>query len=220
MKYHERLYDVYVLLGDPTKEPLWHWASWRQAVDILDPIIEAARGKPSMRSTQYPAQDKGTISFGRMGWNAKGHHKWTHGSPTTGDESYAWKFLSTEVWGPSWNECEKEMVAPDVYFGFVNEALTGAAPPLAFNPVVVFATSAELPAQVLMDARAVVSKLTQLMNSVLAVHQRRPWGYSAAGGFTGAIQDLSATGLFKMGPRHTCPPSLQMFNAEWRLLKK
>ncbi len=221
MEFHEREYDLYAVLGDPETGPLWRWSEWSEATRILTPIVQTARGKPAVRTTQLTGNHRRQIPFGRLGWDENSHQKWTHSSPRSGSASSAWWFLSLEVWVPSWTTCAREKTAPDVFLNVVNEASdAGAVRELAFNPVLILASSVELASETRTAARTAASELTALMNAKLAVMKRRPWGRPfGGGGFTEAIQDLAVAGLFKVGDRHQRPVDLSTFAEPWELLQ-
>jgi len=220
MAFYERQYDLYVLLGNAEAMPLWRWPEWYQAACILSPIIKAGRGKPAVRCSQYSVDGKQRISFGRLGWDEKSHQKWTHSSPSNGPESSGWRFRSLEVWSPSWTACEREKTAPDVFLCITNEAVAGGfSRILAFNPVVILAVSVDLTEETRGAARRSALKLASLVQAKLAVTKRRPWGRAVGGiGFTGAINDLGVTGLFKVGNRDQRPVDLATLNEAFELL--
>ena len=211
MAFHDRRYLVDVLLGDPHTLPLWHDNHWRTAAAALDPIVAAARDKAAVRSLQYEARKP--VAFGRIGWNARGHHKWTWSDLEALQAQGRW-FCSMEMWAPSWTICEREDRAPDVFASIHNEQSPGSA--VSFNPVVLvavagdYATGQEQRSQLLRALRASV-------NPLLHVWKERPWGRSSGGGFTDAIQDLAFSGLFKPGQRHGGVPSPAIFAETWTL---
>jgi len=197
--FHTGKYDTYFVLGDPDAEPLWNRRVWSSAVVALDPIIRSARGRASVRSVQYLPDQKGTVKFGRIGWNAKGHQKWAHGSPVNYQESALWDFLSVEVWAPGWNICGREDRAPDVFLDITDgSGGLGYNQSLSVNPVVVFAVTVDLSTRLLNEIQHAVKELLRLTNAKLAGWKRRQWGSSVGSGiFTNSIQDLRFSGLFK-----------------------
>src|SRR5665213_1016374 len=100
MSFSDRQYEVFVVLGDPKAESAWSEPRWELIADIFDPLVQKARGRAAVRSTQLSigqgSPNQRAISFGRIGWNAPGHKKWVHTLATGGVE-----FISTEVWAPS-----------------------------------------------------------------------------------------------------------------------
>ena len=217
MAFHNRKYQTYCFLGDPKTAPLWQWPQWNAVLPTLDPIIAAARAKAAVRSNQYLPNQQGTVKFGRIGWNVKGHEKWVHISPTNSPESSTWAFLSVEVWAPSWNVCQRENLAPDVFLGITNEALSGGhGRELSFNPVVIFAVFADLAEAIPEQVQAAASQIATTTAAKLCGHQVRPWGISSGIGFSYAIQDLGITGLFKPGPRHTDTVDFDLLAEKWK----
>lgn len=215
MAFHTGDYDTYVLLGDAASRPLWHWSNWQQLVPKLDPLVQAARGKPALRSTQFISNQRSTVKFGRIGWDEKSHQKWTHGSPVSSPASTNWKFLSVELWAPSWTECERQGLAPHVFLSVSSEAVTSSAQ--AFEPVVLLAVASEVAGREQILVTAAVDQLVQVIAAKLVAFQRRPWGRSVGRiGFTNAIQDLHVSGLFKPGRRHDRPVDLDLFADAWQ----
>src|SRR3954463_10229562 len=121
MSFNDRPFDVYLVLGDPRRPPAWSSPVWSRIAAHLDPLVAAARGPAAVRSCQLRrgagTPNQSGISFGRIGWNEKGHRKWTHG-PADGD---AIEFVDAEVWAPSWTACQREDRAPDVFLRMRNE---------------------------------------------------------------------------------------------------
>jgi hypothetical protein len=212
MRFHERVYDVTVLLGDPSAPPLWRWTAWQEAARALDPLVAEARGPAALRSTQYDGSAE--VRFGRIGWNAAGHAKWTHGSPVTGEASLRWRFADAEAWAPGWTACEREDRAPDVFLLVKSEASSGQGQPLAFEPVVLLAAAADLGAGVQADAAA--EALRALTAARLVAHTRRPGGIASGSGFTAALQDVASTGeLYAPGKRHARAVDVRTLAGEW-----
>jgi hypothetical protein len=52
MAFHDREYQVYVMLGRPNAPPPWLELIWTRLFHALDPIIGAARGAAAVRSVQ------------------------------------------------------------------------------------------------------------------------------------------------------------------------
>ena len=218
MAFHAADYDAYVALGDPNAPPLWSWRVWQRFLPAIDPLMQAAREKPAVRSTQYLPNQAGVVKFGRLGWKKSDHQKWSHGSPTNQEESKCWSFLSLEVWAPAWTVCEREDRAPDVFLSMSNEALVGGYhQELLFNPVVVFAVVSELARLERSLAPRVLSAFRELAAPKLVGYRQRPWGYpSGSVGFTNSIQDLAVSGLFKAGPRHKGEVGFHLFTEHWQ----
>ena len=218
MSFHERRYHLHVVLGDPANARIWDWAVWPNVARLVDPLIAGSRGAAAVRS--YQKNNTGNwIRFGRIGWNNKGHQKWTHGSPRNYSESINWWFLYMELWAPSWTVCRREGVAPDVYFGFCNEGFEGFRGDysrLTFNPYLVLAVAEKSTPGKLCEDVAV--NLTRLLNARLHAYQKRSWGLPVSDfGFSDAIGDLMVSSVFKPGPCHYMKPSLDLLRGEWDL---
>lgn len=220
MAFHDRSYQVYVILGDPSSPPVWQWSRWEFVADLLGPLVTSQRGRAAVRCSQLaPGRDR-PLAFGRLSWAEASHQRWTHQSPITGSESADWLFEGMEAWAPSWTVCEREGLAPDFFLSVVNEAAgAGWQEQLAFNPLVVIAMADSEGQPRLDQLREAVVNLSDFLGSRLTVHQERDWGVATGGGgFANAIQDLDSTGLFKPGPRHRRPVDLGTLAEEWRLL--
>lgn len=216
MPFHTRQFDTYCILGDPAAAPVWNWSEWSALLTCIDPIVSSARGRPAVRSNQYLADQKGTVKFGRIGWNEKGHHKWTHKSPANAADSETWRFLNAQIWAPSWTICERENRAPDVFLEIANESFSGGFnEQLSFNPVIILAVSIDLSNQIADQIRTVVDAFVKTTHAKLSGFKRRPWGTSNLGGFTNAIQDLCISGLFKAGPRHSGNVDFNLLADDW-----
>lgn len=218
MGYHTANYQVYVALGDPKAAPLWQWKVWQRFWPEISPLINAARGKPAVRSTQFLGKLAGDVKFGRLGWKEADHQKWCHGSPTNKAASRSWRFLNTEVWGPAWTACEREDLAPDVFLSVADESLEGGPrKDLLFNPVVILAVVSELAQRHSTEMDNAVSALRELTAAKLVCYKRRAWGKSVGSdGFTNAIQDLALSGLFKPGPRHKGELGVHLLAEKWK----
>jgi hypothetical protein len=215
---NNRSYKIAVLLGSAKAIPLWEWVNWQSVAAVIDPIVRRARGKPGVRCSQYEGQD--SVRFGKIGWNETGHQKWTHGSPMNSEKSQGWLFSYFEIWCPIWTACERDGLPPDFYLSISNEGSSaGFQQELAFNPTVVAAVGQDLRGEVAELVDAAVIEIAKLTEAELAAQMIRPWGFSLDGvGFTNAIQDLGVLGLFKPGPRHDRPVTLDTFQHGWQLL--
>jgi hypothetical protein len=215
MSFHDRKYQVFVILGNPATEPAWTESKWKYISEILNPLVQRARGSTAVRSSQMRAgtgsPNQRGISFGRIGWNERGHQKWIHSSSSnSGNE-----FISTEVWSPSWTSCEREGIAPDVYLAVRNEKSTPTEQ-VTFNPICILAVATDADMQIISRVRSSAEAISDVLNYVLRVHCMRTWGVRFGNvGFTNAIGDLFVTGLFKPGPRNQKSPSIEMLEGSW-----
>jgi hypothetical protein len=218
--YFAKVYDLYVILGAPDSPQLWEWENWQKLAARIDPLVALSRNKAAVRTTQFVVDQKRTVSFGQIGWNEKGHHKWTHNSPTTNKTSLGWSFLGMEMWSPTWSICEREKEAPDIYFAFLNENFWPKSNSLKFNQTIIFAIGQRLGTVALDNARKFVLQLSSDLNSPLFAYQKRTWGkaFGNSGGFSDCIQNLASIGLFKVGNYHNRPLDLNTFAEKWELL--
>ena len=76
MAFHDREYELYVVLGGPNAVPPWVNSTWNQVSSAIDPLMQAARDRPAVRSMQLGPKpgsaNQRSISFGRIGWNDRG----------------------------------------------------------------------------------------------------------------------------------------------------
>ena len=215
--FHARIYDLYVILGATDSPELWQWKNWQSIADGLNPFISLSKGKAAVRTTQFSNTDKKHISFGQIGWNEKGHQKWTHGSPITGKESDSWYFMGMELWSPDWNVSVRAKLAPDVFFALNNQISSHRKTPIKFNQIIIFAVSVDAGETIRANARKWVQELSLKLNSPLTAYQERAWGkaFGNSGGFSNSIQDMASTGLFKVGDYHNRPVNLETFEEPW-----
>lgn len=225
MAFHKRDYDVYaILVGSEAPKP-WLAPCWRSISEATASVFSAARDRPAVRSTQLggAAPRMRSISFGRIAHDEKGAAKWTHerdGQLVSGDAAH---FLGSEVWAPSWNACERDGKAPDVYLCISNEELSPASESgtakLQFSSKCIFAIASDLGERVRHDSRLAAEALSNLLASPLSAVCIRPWGNTTSGtAFTNAINDISVIGLFSPGPRHNTSPALAMLKGDWTSL--
>ena len=211
MAFFSREYEVFLLLAAPDATPLWQAAQWTPFAASLDGLIAQARGKAGVRSHQYNPKGK-PIAFGRLGWDATSHAKWTHTAATTQA-----RFMSLEAWAPTWTVCEKDGLAPDVFLALANESLLGlAGKPLQFGQRLVCAIATDMGAEAAATLQAALAQLAAQQDAVVFAHTRRQWGSASPyGGFTGAIQDMLIGGLFQPDDPHARPLDAATFRAAW-----
>lgn len=213
MAFFSREYEVFLLLAAPASPGLWQQEQWTPFADAVNRIVAQARGKGAVRSHQYNPAGK-LIAFGRMGWDAKGHARWTHTAATT--EA---RFMSLEAWVPAWTTCEKDDLAPDLFISLFNEAyLNRAGKPLLFGQRLVCAVATDLGQEAAATMRAALAQLAAKQQAPVFAHARRPWGKAMLGGFSSAIQDLALTDLFKPGDAHARPLDADTFKGSWEML--
>jgi hypothetical protein len=218
MGFNDRQYRVFVALGDPAAEPAWMPSKWAKLAEIFDPVIQRSRDRAAVRSLQLRAgpgsPNQRAISFGRIGWNAAGHEKWT--ASVGSNEGSGVEFMNTEVWAPSWTTCGRQGQAPDAYIGLRNERETADAV-VTFNPMLIFAIALDQRDETIALGSAAASVAAELLGSLLRVSCVRPWSYRLGDvEYTNAIGDLLTTGgLFKVGKRHLRPLSPDAFAGNW-----
>lgn len=210
MSFFKREYEVYLLLAGPDAPGLWQAEQWNPFAASLDQLMVQARGKAGLRSHQYNPQGK-LIPFGRLGWNAASHAKWTHTPATTQA-----RFMSLEVWAPTWTSCEKDDLAPDLFIALANEALLGLdGKTMQFGQRLLCAIATDLGLAAADTLRQTLTQLGVQQQAPWFAHTHQPWGRAAYGGFSCAIQDMLLSGLFQAGDPHCRPLDAASFREPW-----
>lgn len=229
MAYHNREYEVYLILGNPRLRPLWHWSNWRIAAALFEPLSTVPRGPAAVRVDQaVPGEPGKRARFGPLGWNEASHRKWTFGStvrkgglgPTT-KTSKRGKFLGMEAWSPSWHRCEASDRAPDFYFQIFN-LKTFPEQPLKFNPIILCAAGVSLGRDYLHRFAQAAKSLARLVDSRLFARKRRAWGLdSELGGgiFERSLMDLPLEGDLFRGNPHLRPTDLRILAEKWEKVR-
>jgi hypothetical protein len=194
----------------------WAWETWQQIANMLDPVVSAVFGTPSVYSRQGERTRRlRSISFGRMTWNERSHQRWTHGSPVTIGQSDDWEFVDTQIWVPGPKECERERKRPNLYIQVLNGALTESGP-VRFSAIVLLAVACDLPETVRYSVDRAMHDLKHLLRAKLRAYKVRSWSRPFGFMTVDSIMDLD-TWLFKVGPRHDQEPSLALFHEEWQV---
>lgn len=136
MRFHERLYQLHIILGDKNEPALWEPQGWQAIQICLSRVAKAARGPASLDSLQYiPALGDKYVDakFGRLGLSEESDKKWLH-DYTGFPERKEWIFHSVELWAPGRITCDNQNMAPDVYLGIANESYYRDFASTKFNP--------------------------------------------------------------------------------------
>lgn len=211
--FHTGEYDVYVVLTGADAPSPWTTAAWLPLAETLAPFVASPRGKAAVRCTQLDRATRKKASFGRLAWNEASHRKWTHDGAQAGGAP--WIFLGAEAWAPAWTQCEKDNAAPDCFVALSTPASGMTDKPVRFGGKLLVALTVDAPADTRAALRAAMQRIARASRSPLAVYQRRPWGRAAFGGFTGAINDLAYTGLFKAGDPHARAVDADSLSETW-----
>jgi hypothetical protein len=218
MQFHDREYEVYAILGSPAASPPWVHSTWVEVSAALDPLMQTARDRPAVRSDQLRPKpgspNQRAISFGRIGWNELGARKWTHkedGQLLSGDRA---EFMTSEAWAPSWNVCERDGLAPDVYFVVKSQS---DFPKLNFSSTCILASASDLGSESTAQARRSAEAIATVLQAAARGYCVRPWGRTIEGStsYSNAINDLFIVGLFKPGPLDGERVSLSIFKDTW-----
>lgn len=186
-----RRYVVEVIFGAPAAEPLWRRRTWARVVPALDPLMVSPRGPAVVRTLQYGPDGK-PLPFGRLGWDAASHLRWTQAGAT--------RFGSTECWAPSAQRCARDDRPPDVYLSIADPE-GNITREVAFRPLVLLAVAADLGAPPVAAGRTAAREIARVTRALLHVRAERPWGRrSGPDAFTDAIQDLPLGRWFRRQP--------------------
>ena len=193
----DRRYDLYAFLGRPDATLPWIATSWARIAAALDPLVLAARDRAAVRTTQFdPSSAKSRVhSFGRIGWNKRGAAKWTHATEGMLLSGTRARFLTCEMWAPSWTVCERDGRSPDVYFAMRDHhAWAWSKTPLSFRACGFVAVAQDMPT--VGDAvRGAAVEVARAFDAVLFAHLARAWGEPFGDiGFSNAINDLIPAG--------------------------
>jgi hypothetical protein len=219
MGFGDRQYDLYVILGNPELSPIWTEPAWSHIASALDPLIQMVETPTAVRTLQLRpgpgSPNQRAISFGRIGWNQKGHDKWVHQvSGNDGTEELP-QFINAEIWAPHWKTCEKRNWPPDVYVAFRNEKTWAKL--VKFNPAILIAVAKDRSGRMSDQGRTIAARICQVVSSVLHVHSERPWARPLGqGGMHDSINYRLTTGLFKVGPIHNRHVSAEMLEGAWQ----
>lgn len=180
MKFHRRSYDVWVMSTFET--PPWDRRCWAKLVPIVEPLLDVP--KTSVRTSQYvgPAGKKRLARFGKLGWNAASHARWT--SPAARGAS----FLSMELWCPGWSTCARRDLAPEVFLSMLLPSAAGAPTSEARLLFAVAVDSPNAP-----SAKQAGAELAIALQAEQRVTKRRAWGTSSGAGFVDSLQDFLMT---------------------------
>ena len=214
MSFWQREYECYIILGSCGTP--WLYSEWMPFTELLSPITKACRDKGLLRVSQMDSATKKWLKYGRTEWRPEHHTKWTHGSPATSGKDSTWGFYFVEASFPSLPQCEKDGRPPDLYFVVLNEAFSMRERSPAFNPRFFFALASDLQASIHDGLRQAVLTLASQYQSILKGTIHRPWGTPFGSGFTNAIQDISFTGLFKVGNYHARPVTFETLVESWK----
>jgi hypothetical protein len=155
--------------------PLWHYEKWLSIVSALDPLVHATGESAAVRTVQGERDKTTQLRFGKIGWNARSHRKWTHDSPDTKAASSAWTFLLGEVWIPGWTVCIRERRDPKLFVSFEQPSILTRLKPGQFNQFFHIA----MPMPFFQDHFAIVDnalqQIRQVVDSTGCFMQVHPW---------------------------------------------
>lgn len=217
----DRRYDVYAFLGDPTATPPWVASVWAAIANALDPIMRAARDRPSVRTMQLGGPRQRPISFGRIGWNEGSARKWTHQPDGTLVSGSPAQFVTCEAWAPSWTVCTRDGLSPDLLFAMREHPdrtnIRKASPPPAFRAIGCLAAACDMGPDMATLGQVAAVGVAEAFRSVVRVRHTRAWGEPFGDiGFADAINDLVPAGrLFRGGNLFAADPSSRILAEHW-----
>ena len=218
MRYHQRLYQLHIILGHKNEPALWELQGWQAIQANLLRVTKAARGPASLNSLQHtPISDNEYVDakFGRLGLSEKSDSKWVH-DYISFPERKKWIFHSVELWAPGRTTCGNQNMAPDVYLGIADESYYRAFASIKFNPYIVLAGAVDKGEEFLSDVNSLATGISQQTKSVLHIHKTLSWGRSSGSGFNAAIGDLLASSVFKGALSHSDIPLIDQIEAYWK----
>lgn len=162
------MYLAYLIVG-AGRALAWERAKWAEAVAVLDPLVGACEGDVGVRSSQIDRKTRREARFGRLGWNAKSHEKWTL------EKRGLREFYSTEVWCPRWTQCEREGRDPDVLILLENPHIVGKPLKGQFNQLLLLAVTHQLAEQRRTEVESALQGLNELMGGVATFVRSAPW---------------------------------------------
>ena len=219
MLFHERLYQLHIILGDKNEPALWEPKGWHTIQASLLRVTKVARGPASLNSLQYiPALGNNYVEgkFGKLGLSEKADKKWLHDYANF-PERKDWLFHSVELWAPGRTTSANQNMAPDVYLGIANESYYSDPAATIFNPYVILAGAVDKGEEFLSDLNSLATVISQQTKSVLHHRKTITWGRSYLGlGFTDSIGDLLTSSVFKPGLRSSELPLIDQVEDYWK----
>jgi hypothetical protein len=216
--FHEREYTVYAFFMLPGATPPWSSSIWEKLTAASAPVFAAARDVGAVRSLQFTgvAPHMKEVKFGRIAHSSKGAAKWTHdrdGRIASGDFPH---FGQTEIWAPTWNACERDNRAPDVFLCVFNRnGLTknvSVGPP-RLSPGCLLAVATDLGQDVQKAGGLAAGHFASILSCTLAYSCERPWGRTSGGGFTNALNDIALEEPFRPPIKEIdCPAETMVLN--------
>jgi hypothetical protein len=168
-RYHGQptvVHTSYILFGK-ARPPLWDRERWSDVVPALDPLVRAAGTDPGVRSTQGTGEGYKGVAFGRLGWDAKSHAKWTH------QANDARRFLSVELWVQRWTKTDAG--GPELFLVVEEPFVVSKPRDGQFNQILHLAVSDARRTHAREPLARAIAVLDQTMDGVLAVARRAPW---------------------------------------------
>ncbi|WP_372865453.1 hypothetical protein [Spongiibacter sp.] len=120
----EYIARVWLIRMPDTTTRFYDWSIWEKCFPCLDDIISLADAKAAIRSSQCIMVGGklrgGSLSFGRMTWNYENNKKWACKYMKDEELKDNVVFLSTEIWAPSWSQCDRDLKPPSIVFHVKN----------------------------------------------------------------------------------------------------
>jgi len=203
-------YISFVVIGKSENHQAWRWDTWSMMVPVLDPIVTATGAKVAVRSVQGADDDRKDVRFGRLGWDARSHQKWSHGSFVTQGASPKWKFCFTEIWAPSYTVCEREGKDPILFVQIENPFITLEPKRGQYNQFFHLAVPLPFLASNRVIIEQAVEQISGLLESVLVLVRVAPWNVRGD-----CIQSMLNNHLHYIGMYDHLVPDLSKTKAKW-----
>jgi hypothetical protein len=217
--FHEREYHTYVILGASEALKPWEASGFHTIQHALSPLLSVARGRAAVRSSQVESISRQPVRFGRISWSPDGHAKWVLGSGQNMGDAPKRIFGDVEVWGPSWTACDREGLAPDIFFAMRSmegDPLRLGLPSL--GSLIILAVAVDTAEDLGPMAERAARQVSQAVATPLTVYQRRPWGRANSLGYSAALNDLIYGQLFTLAKLNADGVGPAMFSEQWMLL--
>jgi hypothetical protein len=108
------LYDIYCVRGVARRAWIHDFAIWSPIAQALQFIVDAMEEPTALRTLQTQKNTRSEwLPFGAMKWTAQSHHKWTTKYAAIKHDPTYW-FAETQCCSPSWTECDKRRIFPQL----------------------------------------------------------------------------------------------------------
>jgi hypothetical protein len=214
-------YHVYLVLTRADSPGIWEWPIWEKVASHLSLLFGASPEKPHISIHQTTGKNASAVKHGKLSWGSKSFEVWAHHSPTTKENSSPWAFHSLNVSVPSIAVSVKKQKYPDFYFSVMNESWPGSSAK-QFNQTMILAGSCRMGTDIQRQTENTIRAIARVLGASFVGYQLRAWGkdvksigLNLPGAHTDSLQDLTVTGIFKVGKRQDRPIDANTFTENW-----